>query len=106
MELRIAGEKDVLHPTPTHPLWARRNAGGAAHWIDAGDLVRGDEIETQDGRWAAVQSVTPLQGLATVYPGTRLFSEGILPSAFPVDKQHWLKHPFQWTLFEVHKPIY
>jgi hypothetical protein len=67
MELRVAGEKSALHPTPTHPFWARRNASEPAHWIDAGDLVAGEQIETQDGRWAAVQSVTPIKGLATVY---------------------------------------
>jgi hypothetical protein len=41
MELRVAGEKSALHPTPTHPFWARRNASDPAHWIDAGDVVGG-----------------------------------------------------------------
>ena len=30
-------------------------------------FYRGEQIETQNGRWAAVQSVTPVKGLATVY---------------------------------------
>ncbi len=50
-----------------HPFRVRRSATDTAHWIDAGDLVAGEQIETQSGHWAAVQSVTPVKGLATVY---------------------------------------
>jgi RHS repeat-associated protein len=67
VELRVAGEEHTLRATPAHPFRARRNADDAAHWIDAGDLVADEQIETQDGRWVAVQSVTPISGLATVY---------------------------------------
>ncbi len=67
VELRIAGEKEPLRATPVHPFRVRRSATDTAHWIDAGDLVSGEQIETQNGRWAAVQSVTPVKGLATVY---------------------------------------
>lgn len=67
VELRVEGEHAPLHPTPTHPFWVKRNAGEAAHWIDAGDLVAGEQIETEDGRWVTVESVQPLNGLAVVY---------------------------------------
>jgi hypothetical protein len=30
MEGRVAGEKSALHPTPTHPFWARRHASDSA----------------------------------------------------------------------------
>jgi hypothetical protein len=50
-----------------HPFYARRSASETAHWIDAGDLVAGEQIETQDGRWVAVQSVMPVPGLSVVY---------------------------------------
>ncbi len=59
--------KSALKATPVHPFYARRNANDTAHWINAGDLVEGEQIETQDGRWVAVQSVTPVQGLSVVY---------------------------------------
>ena len=67
IELRIEGEKEPLRATPVHPFRVRRSASDSAHWIDAGDLIAGEQIETQNGRWAAVQSVTPVKGLATVY---------------------------------------
>jgi RHS repeat-associated protein len=67
LELRIEGEKNALRATPVHPFYARRNPSEVAHWIDAGDLVAGEQIETQDGRWVAVQSVTPIKGLSVVY---------------------------------------
>ena len=75
VELRIAGEKNTLRATPVHPFRARRNASDVARWIDAGDLVAGDLIETEDGGWAEVESVKPLDGLAVVYN-------------FTVDKDH------------------
>ena len=46
---------------------ARRNADDTAHWIVAGDLVAGEQIETKAGRWVEVESVTPVKGLAVVY---------------------------------------
>ena len=67
LELRIAGEKNALRATPVHPFRARRDAQDKPHWIDAGDLVAGEQLETQDGRWVTVESVKPLDGLATVY---------------------------------------
>jgi len=67
LELRIEGEKNALRATSVHPFYARRNASEAAHWINAGDLLAGEQIETQDGRWVAVQSVTPIPGLSIVY---------------------------------------
>jgi hypothetical protein len=67
LELRIAGEKNALRATPVHPFRARRNAQDKPHWIDAGDLVVGEQLETQDSRWVTVESVKPLDGLATVY---------------------------------------
>jgi RHS repeat-associated protein len=75
VELRIAGEKSPLRTTPVHPFRARRDASAAAHWIKAGDLKAGDLLETEEGRWVAIQSVTPIQGLAVVYN-------------FTVDKDH------------------
>jgi hypothetical protein len=39
-----------------------RDGGKTADWIQAGDLVAGEEIETHDGKGAAVQSVTPVAG--------------------------------------------
>jgi hypothetical protein len=50
-----------------HPIFARRSASEAPHWIDAGDLMPGEHIETQDGHWAEVQSVIPVKGLSVVY---------------------------------------
>ena len=67
MELRIAGEKSALHPTPTHPFWARRKAGEPAHWIDASDLAAGMQLLAQDGRWLTIESVAALDKPAVVY---------------------------------------
>ncbi len=67
MELRIAGEKSALHPTPTHPFRARRKAGEPAHWIDASDLAAGMQLLAQDGRWLTIESVAALDKPAVVY---------------------------------------
>jgi RHS repeat-associated protein len=67
VELRIAGENHVLRATPVHPFWARRTSGEAAHWINAGNLLAGEQLETEDGRWVEVQAVAPLQGLTVAY---------------------------------------
>jgi RHS repeat-associated protein len=67
VELGIAGEKQALRVTPVHPFQARRNADEAAHWIEAGNLVAGEQLETEDGRWVEVQSVHSVEGLAVVY---------------------------------------
>ncbi len=67
MELRIAGEKKALHPTPTHPFWARRKVGEAAHWIEAADLIQGMQLLSQNGRWLTIASVAALNKPAVVY---------------------------------------
>jgi RHS repeat-associated protein len=59
MELRIAGEEHALRVSPVHPFWSRRNADEAAHWIEAGNLVAGEQVETKDGRWVEVQLGQP-----------------------------------------------
>jgi len=67
LELRVEGEHAPLHPTPTHPFWARRDAAPNGAWIKAGDLRAGDQLEAQDGRWVGVLSVAELDKLAVVY---------------------------------------
>jgi len=67
LELRIEGEKDAIRATPSHPFYARANSSDSTHWIQAGDLVIGEQIETQGGKWVAVQSVTAVEGLSVVY---------------------------------------
>jgi hypothetical protein len=65
--LDIAGEKNPLRATPVHPFYARRNSNEVAHWIQAGDLRAGEQVETQQGSWADIQSVNPVEGLSVVY---------------------------------------
>ena len=67
MELHIEGEAATLKATPSHPFRARRDAGDTAHWINAGDLIAGEQIETQGGRWATILSVSALDKPAVVY---------------------------------------
>ena len=67
LELRIEGEPTPLRPSLNHPFWVKRNAADPGHWIVAANLVAGELLETLDGRWAAIQSVTPVEKPETVY---------------------------------------
>ncbi|MGA3080561.1 MAG: RHS repeat-associated core domain-containing protein [Terracidiphilus sp.] len=67
LELRIEGEPTPLRPSTSHPFWAKRRAADPGHWIVAANLVAGELLETLDGRWAAIESVIPVEKPETVY---------------------------------------
>ncbi|MCU0500067.1 MAG: HINT domain-containing protein [Anaerolineae bacterium] len=60
VHLVISGE--VVETTPEHPFYL---AGG--HWIEAGDLVVGDQIRTLDGSYGTVERVTIITQTETMY---------------------------------------
>ena len=67
LELRIAGERESLRPSFGHPFWVKRSEADSGHWIHAANLVPGELLETIDGNWAEIQSVTPLEREEIVY---------------------------------------
>lgn len=75
VELRIAGEQNVLHPSEHHPFWVKRSEGDPGHWIEAANLRVGELLETTEGKWRRIDSVTQLNREETVYN-------------FTVDKDH------------------
>ena len=58
--LRI-GEYEI-RTTPEHPFWVRGKG-----WVDAQELIAGDQLLSDDGRWITLGSVAGPLGLATVY---------------------------------------
>ena len=67
VELQIAGELGVLRPSTDHPFWVKRSPSDAGHWIEAGNLRPGELVETIQGAWRKIESVTYEQGWQTVY---------------------------------------
>jgi hypothetical protein len=67
LEVRVAGEREPLRPSIGHPFWARRSATERGHWIQSVDLVAGEQLESIDGQWRTIVSVTAVQQQETVY---------------------------------------
>lgn len=65
LELTIGfegGLVEALGVTGEHPFWVK-NAG----WVEADELLAGDELETADGRSATVQGIVESEQPATTY---------------------------------------
>ncbi len=60
MEIKVNGR--VIKTTAEHPFWVRGKG-----WICSKDLKFGDELNSHDGKWHAVESVTNLNEVAIVY---------------------------------------
>ncbi len=67
LELRIEGEANPLRSSFAHPFWVKRNETDNGHWIEAGDLVSEELLETIDGSWRKIESVSRVEGQETVY---------------------------------------
>jgi hypothetical protein len=67
VELRIEGEPNVLRPSVAHPFWTRFNDSDSGHWITAANLRPGELVETIDGNWRKIESVTHDSGEEPVY---------------------------------------
>ena len=67
VELRIEGEPRVLRPSVAHPFWTRFNDSDSGHWITAANLRPGELVETIDGNWRKIESVTHDSGEEPVY---------------------------------------
>jgi RHS repeat-associated protein len=67
LEIRIEGERTPLHPTWSHPFWVKRGDATDGSWIEAGNMLVGDLVQTMQGSWRRVVSITPLPGQETVY---------------------------------------
>jgi hypothetical protein len=60
LELRVGGR--VIRTTAEHPFYVRGQG-----WVPAGRLQEGDELASPDGRWTAVQEVSDICDVTTVY---------------------------------------
>jgi len=67
VEIHIEGEREALKPSVEHPFWVWRSTLAAPAWIDAANMLAGDEVLTATGQWRKVLSVAVLPGLAVVY---------------------------------------
>jgi len=66
LEMRIAGERDPLRPSTTHPFWVRRGYNEPA-WIEAGKMRAGDLVQSIQGDWRRVMAITQVEAQETVY---------------------------------------
>jgi hypothetical protein len=66
LEIKIAGEKEALRPTPSHPFWTRRG-NSQATWIKAREMHVGDQVLTLGQHWVKVNAIKTLEGQQTVY---------------------------------------
>src|ERR1051325_5062704 len=60
VNLRVRGQE--IRTTTEHPIYVRGKG-----WICARELKAGDELSSHDGQWVAVEAVTDLNEVATVY---------------------------------------
>jgi RHS repeat-associated protein len=74
LEVRIEGERTPLRPSTHHPFWTKRG-DSMPRWINSGEMRVGDFVQSLQGNWRRVVSITPVAGQETVYN-------------FTVDKDH------------------
>ncbi len=61
LEMRIEGERTPLRPSTGHSFWVKRGDTGEK-WIEAGSMHVGDQLQTLEGAWRRVVSITPVVG--------------------------------------------
>ena len=66
IEMRIEGERTPLRPSTSHPFWLKRGDALPA-WMPAGQMRLEDSVQSLQGDWRRVVSISPLQGQETVY---------------------------------------
>jgi RHS repeat-associated protein len=66
LEIRVEGERSPLRPSTHHPFWVKRG-DAAPRWVASGEMRVGDFVESLQGNWRRVVSITPLPGQETVY---------------------------------------
>lgn len=66
LEMHIEGEQTPLRPSTSHPFWVERG-GALPQWIAAGEMRTGDFVQSMQGAWRRVVSITPVEGQETVY---------------------------------------
>jgi RHS repeat-associated protein len=66
LEMRVEGERTPLHPSTSHPFWVKRGYAKAG-WTRSGQIRAGDLVQSMQGAWRRVVSITPLPGQETVY---------------------------------------
>ena len=67
VEVRVEGERTPLRPSLGHPFWVKRGDAVDGVWMEAGTMRVGDLLQTTQGDWRRVVSITPLEGQETVY---------------------------------------
>ena len=66
VEMRVEGERTPLRPALDHPFWVKRG-DQLPRWINAGEMRAGDFVQSLQGNWRRVVSITPVEGQQTVY---------------------------------------
>jgi len=66
LEMRIEGERAPLRPSLAHPFWVKRG-DSEPDWIPADHMRIGDLVQSLQGAWRRVVSITPVEGQETVY---------------------------------------
>ena len=67
LEMRIEGERTPLRPSTGHSFWVKRGDAADGSWMEAANMRVGDLLQTMQGAWRRVVSITPLEGQETVY---------------------------------------
>jgi hypothetical protein len=67
VEMRVEGERTPLRPSLDHPFWVKRGDAVDGSWMEAGNMRVGDLLQTIQGNWRRVVSITPVEGQETVY---------------------------------------
>ena len=75
LEMHIEGQRTPLRPSIDHPFWVKRGDAPDGVWLEADQVKVGDLVQSMQGAWRRVVSITPLPGQETVYN-------------FTVDKNH------------------
>jgi RHS repeat-associated protein len=67
MQISVAGQANVINPTPTHPFFVKHAGQKEGGWAEASVLKIGDEILNKEETWTKVTDVSDVQKEATVY---------------------------------------
>ena len=67
LEMRLEGERMPLRPSINHPFWVKRGDAQDGSWLEADQMRVGDRVQSLQGAWRRVVSITPLLGQETVY---------------------------------------